>query len=75
MVITVVKIVETLEMVILIIVREEEMACCVGTMKIARVNSEKNCYTKNYTDNSSCLNILYFCICISFWEYSQGGYG
>ena len=29
-----------------------------------------NCYTKNYTDNSSCLNILYFCICISFWEYS-----
>ena len=37
-------------MVILIIVREEEMACCVGTMKIARVNSEKivEKYTSQY---------------------------
>ena len=35
------KIVETLEMEILITLWEEETACHVGTMKIAHVNSEK----------------------------------
>ena len=35
------KIVETLEMEILITLREKEMTCHVGTMKIAHVNSDK----------------------------------